>query len=55
MLYLCIGVLPEKHNCNADKLIKLELICDGVIPARVHKEYIEYLEKNTVQRLFHLV
>lgn len=35
----------KKHNCNTDKLIKVELICDGVIPARVHKEYIEYLEK----------
>lgn len=35
----------KKHNCNTDNLIKVELICDGVIPARVHKEYIEYLEK----------
>lgn len=35
----------KKQNCNSDRLVNIELICDGVIPVKIHKDYIAYLEK----------
>ena len=48
-----LNAFLDKWDCS-ESLYTIELICDGVVPSKIHEEYIDYLERKFLSKVVDL-